>query len=45
MLVPAKARRDKIRLLSERKLRPIMACSNHRIQQRLMQELLATLAQ
>lgn len=36
---------EQIRLLSERKLRPIMACSVHRIQQRLVQELLATVAQ
>jgi hypothetical protein len=36
---------EQIRLLSERKLRPIMACSDHRIQQRLVQELLATVAQ
>jgi hypothetical protein len=35
---------EQIRLLSERKLRPIMACSDHRIQQRLVQELLATVA-
>ena len=36
---------EQIRLLSERKLRPIMACSDHRIQQKLMHDLLATAAQ
>jgi hypothetical protein len=36
---------EQIRLLSERKLRPIMACSDPRIQQRLVQDLLATVAQ
>jgi hypothetical protein len=36
---------EQIRLLSERKMRPIMACSDPRIQQRLVQDLLATVAQ
>ncbi|MBM4143743.1 MAG: hypothetical protein FJ225_09175 [Lentisphaerae bacterium] len=36
---------EQIRLLSERKLRPIMACSDHRIQQRLVQELVATVTE
>ena len=35
---------EQIRLLSERKLRPIMACSDARVQQQLVQELLASVA-
>jgi len=33
---------EQIRLMSERKLRPIMACSDARVQRRLVQELVAT---
>jgi len=36
---------EQIRLLSERKLRPIMACSDTRVQQRLVQELVATVTE
>jgi hypothetical protein len=34
-----------IRLRSERRLRPIVACSDHRVRQRLVHALLATVAQ
>jgi hypothetical protein len=35
---------EQIRLLSERKLRPIMACSDARVKQQLVQQLLASVA-